>query len=70
MWDASKYDVRAIVKRNGAPLGEVRLVPGKTASSFEGVLDATAPGDYQVTLYAFDPATGNAGVDLVSFMVR
>jgi hypothetical protein len=48
----------------------VTLAPGKMASSFEGTLEVAAPGTYEVTLYAFDPANGNAGVDSVGFMVR
>lgn len=70
MWDAAKYEVKAIVRKDGAPIGELTLVPGKSESSFEGLLEATEAGDYQVTLFAFDPANGNAGVDAVSFTVR
>jgi hypothetical protein len=29
-----------------------------------------APGTYEVTLYAFDPASGNAGVEAVGFIAR
>ena len=58
------------MKRDGQAAGAVTLVPGKTASSFEGTLEVAAPGAYEVTLYAFDPANGNAGVDSVGFMVR
>ncbi|HWR98699.1 MAG TPA: hypothetical protein VN317_09795 [Candidatus Methanoperedens sp.] len=70
MWDATKYEVTALVKRDGQPAGSVTLAPGKTASSFEGTLAVTAPGTYEVTVYAFDPANGNAGVDFVSFTAR
>ena len=70
MWNADKYEVKALVKRDGRAAGTVTLVPGMTASSFEGTLEVTAPGAYEVTLYAFDPANGNAGVDSVGFMVR
>ena len=70
MWDAATYEVKALVKRDGLAAGAVTLVPGATASSFEGTLEVTAPGTYEITLYAFDPANGNAGVDSVGFMVR
>jgi hypothetical protein len=70
LWDANTYEVKGLVKRDGRPAGVVTLAPGKMASSFEGTLEATAPGTYEVTLYAFDPANGNAGVDSVGFMVR
>ena len=70
MWDAAKYEVTALVKRDGQAAGTVTLSPGKMASSFEGTLEATVPGTYEVTLGAFDPANGNAGVDTVGFVVR
>ena len=70
MWDAAKYEVQALVKRDGQAVGAVTLVPGKMASSYEGTLEVSAPGTYEITLYAFDPANGNAGVDAVGFMVR
>ena len=70
MWDAAKYEVKALVKRDGQAAGTVMLVPGKMASSYEGTLEVTAPGTYEITLYAFDRANGNAGVDAVGFMVR
>ena len=70
MWYAAAYEVKALVKRDGLAAGAVTLAPGKTASSFEGALEVTTPGTYEVTLYAFDPANGNAGVDSVGFTVR
>lgn len=70
MWDATTYEVKALVKRDGQAAGTVTLTPGKTASSFEGTLEVTAPGTYEITLYAFDPVTGNAGVAFVGFTAR
>jgi hypothetical protein len=65
-----KYEVTALVKHDGRPAGSVALAPGKAASSYEGTLEVTAPGTWEVTVYAFDPANGNAGVDVVSFTAR
>lgn len=70
MWDAARYEVRAVVKRDGRPAGDFALAPGPAASSFVGTLTAGEPGTYEVTVSAFDPATGNAGVDRVEFEVR
>ena len=70
MWDATKYEVGALVERDGAPAGSVSLAPGRSASSYEGTLEVTAPGAYTITVFAFDPATGNAGVDAVSVTAR
>lgn len=58
------------MKRDGLAAGTVALAPGKAQSSFEGVLEVTQPGTYELTLYAFDPSNGNAGVDTVTFVAR
>lgn len=70
LWNAAKYEVKAIVKHNGTTSETVPLrFAGKT-STFEGKLEITKRGIYEVTVYSFDPATGNAGVDRTTFMVR
>jgi hypothetical protein len=70
LWDAAKYEVKAIVKHDGALSETVPLrFAGKT-STFEGNLEITKAGVYEVTVYSFDPVTGNAGVDKTTFMVR
>ena len=70
MWDAATYEVQAIVKRDGQAAGTVTLSPGKLTSSFEGEFETARPGTYEVVFTAFDPANGNAGVDLVTFTVQ
>ncbi|MEJ2696101.1 MAG: hypothetical protein P8013_05595 [Candidatus Sulfobium sp.] len=70
LWDANRYEVRAVVKHNGVPSGTLPLrFAGKT-STFEGNLDVTKKGVYEMTVYSFDPVTGNAGVDKTTFMIR
>lgn len=70
IWDARKYEVKAIVKRNGVPSETVPLGFARKTSTFQGNLEITKAGVYEVTVYSFDPATGNAGVDKTTFMVR
>ena len=41
-----------------------------TPSQFEATLSSPEPGLYVVTVTAFDPRNGNAGVDTTTFMVR
>lgn len=38
-------------------------------SRFRGTFRAEKPGAYQATVYAYDPATGNTGVDRTTFLV-
>jgi hypothetical protein len=69
LWDANKYEVRAIVKFSGVVSEVVPLSFAGKTSTFEGTLEATKEGTYDVTVYAFDPVTGNAGVDKTNFMI-
>jgi hypothetical protein len=69
LWDASRYDIEAIVKRNGKVVGTHPMSFAGKPNTFETNLDIVEDGTYEVTVFAFDPATGNAGIDRTSFMV-
>jgi hypothetical protein len=58
------------VKQNGIQLETVPLVYADKTSTFQGTLELHEPGLYEVQVYAFDPQTGNAGVDSVMFKVQ
>jgi len=57
------------VKHNGAAVETTSLAYANKPSTFEGNLNITKEGTYEVTVYSFDPATGNSGVDKTTFMV-
>jgi len=69
IWDANKYEVKAIVKLNGVVFDEIPLPFANKTSTFEGTLDLTKEGIYEAIVYSFDPITGNTGVDKTTFMV-
>jgi hypothetical protein len=69
LWDADQFEVAAIVKRNGKTVAEVPLRYAGSTSQFAGSLEVDEPGAYEITVYAFDPANGNTGVDKTSFIV-
>jgi hypothetical protein len=70
VWDASAYEVTALVKHNGKPLlGTALGYAGKT-STFAGSFDALAPGFYEICVYAYAPQTGNTGVDTTTVVVQ
>ena len=58
-----------MVKHNGTASEEVPLAYANKTSTFEGTLNLTKDGTYEVTVYAFDPLTGNSGVDKTVFLV-
>jgi len=61
--------VKAILKHNGAADGIVTLVYANNPSTFEGSLNITKEGTYEVLVYSFDPSNGNSGVDKSTFTV-
>jgi hypothetical protein len=47
----------------------VPLAYANKPSAFEGSLNITKEGAYELTVYSFDPVTGNSGVDKTFFTV-
>lgn len=68
-WDADRYEVAALVRRDGMPLGSYPLRYAGTPNDFSGTVQVELPGVYDITVYAYDPSSGNTGVDRVSITV-
>ncbi|QKP78730.1 hypothetical protein HT051_05565 [Methyloligella sp. GL2] len=68
LWDADAYEVKAIVKHDGKVVDTVALDYAGEASQFATTLPIKAPGTYELTVYAFDPANGNTGLDRTTFI--
>jgi len=69
LWDADKLDVTALITRNGAKLTPIALKFAGETSQFAGTVPITEVGVYDVTVYAYNPANGNTGVDRTTFVV-
>jgi hypothetical protein len=70
LWDASRFEVRAVVSRDGAKLREFAMRCSGQTSQFAGELADLEPGAYEVVVYAHDPADGNTGLDRTTFVVE
>jgi hypothetical protein len=70
LWDARRFEVRAIVSRNGAKLRELALAYAGETSQFTAELGGLEPGAYEVLVYAHDPSNGNTGLDRTTFLVE
>lgn len=68
IWDSEQMEVKAILKKDGKLIGEVNLAL-VSANLFEGVVDIQSAGNYEITVYAYDPKTGNTGVDKVNYVI-
>ncbi len=69
MWDADKFEVKAIIKNKGRVVATLPLTYAGKPSQFSATY-AAGPGVYEATIYAYDAYTGNTGVDKVTFIVK
>jgi hypothetical protein len=51
-WDADAYEVAALVRRGGAPVGRYPLRYAGSTSDFEGTVSLERPGPYEIAVYA------------------
>lgn len=71
VWNSDDIDIKAIVKKDGAVQKEVPLSLATTQpNTFEGKLNITAKGVYELLIYAYDTKTGNTGVDTINFVIQ
>ncbi len=69
-WDPQGLDVTAVVMKGGQEVKRVRLKYAGSTGRFSAPLTLAAPGVYRVWVYAFDPKSGNTGVDFTTLVVR
>jgi hypothetical protein len=69
LWDTDKYEIKALIKHEGSIIDSV---PMRFAgpSAFQAEATVTKKGQYEIIIYAFDPQTGNSGVDKVKVTVQ
>jgi hypothetical protein len=69
LWDSSKYEIKALVKYEGK-ITDTATLDYAGPSTFQKELKVDSPGAYEIIVYAFDPLTGNTGVDKVKVKVE
>ena len=70
LWDSDAIEISARVVKDGVHMADVAMTYAGKPSQFEATLTALKPGLYAVTVTAFDPRNGNAGLDTTTFIVR
>lgn len=68
LWDANKYQIKAIITGEGAP-NTIPMEITDKPSTFKAAV-TLSPGTYEVAVFAFDPATGNTGLGKTNFIVN
>lgn len=69
IWDASGYEIKAIISQEGKKLKEVSLQPEEKSSTFSASTNLEK-GLYEVTVYAYDPVTGNTGLEKTNIILN
>lgn len=69
IWDASQYEVKAILTNSDGVSKEIEMKQKDKPSTFKAEA-SLEKGLYEVLIYAYDPATGNTGVDKTNIIVN
>lgn len=69
IWDARNYEVKAVISREGEVVTEQDMQVQEKESTFSATT-SLSPGNYEILIYAFDPGTGNTGVDKVNVIIN
>lgn len=68
MWDANKYEVSANISRKGEDSQTIALKTQEKTSTFSATVELSS-GYYEISVYAFDPQTGNTGLDKANIII-
>lgn len=69
IWDANNYEVNALITNESGDTKEIPLKFSGKQSTFEASTKLPK-GVHQVSIYAYDPQTGNTGLDQTSVIVN
>ena len=69
IWDANQYEVKAIITGSEGFSEEVTMNQEDKASTFKAEVNLKE-GMYEVLIYAYDPVSGNTGVDKTNIIVN
>lgn len=69
LWDANRFTVAAMIEHQGEVIEEIPLQFAGTTSQFAASWKIGGAGTYEITVYAYDPANGNTGLDKTTVVV-
>lgn len=69
-WDANQYEVEALVYKDGKLLQKLPMQVKEKTSTFEALFQPVSAGLYEFIITAYDPKSGNTGVDKRNIIVE
>ena len=70
IWDADKFEVRAIVKKDGKKIDTIDLKFAGKTSQYAAEYNAESTGAYEIIVTAYDPSNGNTGLDSTTVVIK
>ena len=70
IWDTTKFQVEAIVKKDGKALKTVALNYAGKTSQFSADFNAESTGVYEFIVTAYNSSNGNTGVDSTTVVIK
>ena len=69
LWNSDSYEIQAMISEAGELVSTIDLKSTEKESTFSETVTLPS-GNYEITVYAFDPGTGNTGLDKVNVLVN
>lgn len=69
IWDADNYEIKALIRKSGELITTLKLKATGKESTFSSTT-SLSPGNYEITVYAYDQGTGNTGLDKVNILIN
>src|SRR5690606_1405903 len=68
IWNADNYEVSALISESGNEAISIPLMSQEKASTFSANANLSS-GNYEITVFAFDPVSGNTGLDKTNIII-
>lgn len=69
-WDSDEIEIDVQVLYNGKAISAPSMKYADKQSQYSTDIKTSGPGAYEITVTAYDPRTGNTGLDRTTFVVR
>ncbi|WP_028297375.1 hypothetical protein [Olivibacter sitiensis] len=70
IWDSDDIEIKAVLKKEGVEIGQYDLRKLSEDNLYDGDIDISEKGNYELLVYAFYAKGNNTGVDKINFVIQ
>jgi hypothetical protein len=70
VWDSDEIQLKAILKKDGVVAAEYAVRKLPETNLYDGSVEITGVGAYELLVYAYNPKDNNTGIDRINFVVQ